>query len=218
MASPMKISSPAKPSPAKPQTPKSNPVEVVAEPKKATRKRRAKKVATKESSTVETPLDPQKELKRKQKRIRLDAWIEASRRHGYLLVGMFNPLPTKGTVQHTMIKSTYDQLVKEWLELGQVPDEFKRVPKQKVVREKTPRKRATQDEKEEEGASVKKPAKKRASKKKESDDNNQESNTSDEPPKKRAKRAKKAPQVTVSIPSSDPAPEVPATPRHQAVV
>lgn len=71
--------------------------------------------------------DPAILMRRKNRNIRLTAWVQASRQHGFLKKGQkFNTIPKKGTPEHAAIKEAYTALVAEWLAEGDIPEEFRR--------------------------------------------------------------------------------------------
>jgi hypothetical protein len=162
--------------------------------------------STTEKSATEAVVqpDPELEKRRKNRHIRLSAWVQASRIFGFLQKNQkFNTIPKKGTPEHAAIKEAYNKLVSEWLEAGDVPEEFKRkeeaLADQVVKTEKVKRKRRAKKSADE-------PKQKRAKK--------AVPTPSEAPKTKKAKKPKK-PKLAVQAecPPTETEPQEPPTPR-----
>jgi hypothetical protein len=158
--------------------------------------------------------------RRKKRHIRLSAWVQASRKHGFLQKGQkFNTIPKKGSAEHAAIKEDYSKLVDEWLAAGDVPEEFRPAPVTTtttgdvniVVVQAPKRKRRT---KKGTSSSKDEPAKKRAKKATIASSAPAE----EKKQKKQAKKSKKIatakpPAISTSTPTSPAAIAEPPTPK-----
>lgn len=194
-------------------------------------------MAKKSSIDTQQQDDPTLALRRKNRNIRLTAWVQASRQHGFLQKGQkFNTIPKKGTAEHMAIKEAYNQLVAEWLSAGDVPEEFRRPTptvdvnitvvqshkrKRRTKKTKKAKKAKAEETTAEEEEEEEKPKKRTKKAKKAEDEEEPKKRTKKAEVKPKTKRApRKKPAVTIAIPDSEPSPrhDEPRSPKAAAAL